>query len=68
MASFRSQKKGWATPRLVSFGGFNSKFPKSMPAPFIWESPPPPGYEFLYFQCALPVVSNRLSGSGISLT
>ena len=29
----------WATPRLVSFWGCNSKFPMSIPAHFIWESP-----------------------------
>ena len=31
--------RGWATPRLVSFWGFQ-KFSTSIPAPFICESPP----------------------------
>ena len=30
------KKKGWATP----FQGFNSKFLRSIPVPFIWKCPP----------------------------
>ena len=36
---FLGSKKAWATPKLVSFRDFNSKFPTSIPAPFISESP-----------------------------
>ena len=35
------KKLGWTTPRLVFFRGLNSKVPTIIPAPFIWESPPP---------------------------
>ena len=36
-------KKAWATPRSVSFWGLNSKFPTSIPTPFICGVPTPPG-------------------------
>ena len=39
MVSFRGQKKAWATPDRSPLG-FNSKFPTSIPAPFICGVPP----------------------------
>ena len=38
MVSFRGQKKVGSCPCWSPLG-FNSKFPRSIPAPFIWESP-----------------------------
>ena len=42
MVSFRGKKRTWATPKSVSFSGFNSKFPTSIPTPFICGVSPPP--------------------------
>ena len=43
MVSFRGKKRTWAAPTSVSFSGFNSKFPTSIPTPFICGVSPPPG-------------------------
>ena len=42
MVSFRGQKKGWATPRLISFRGLIQNFPRPSPPLSYW-SPPSPG-------------------------
>ena len=44
MVSFRGKKRTWAAPTSVSFSGFNSKFPTSIPTPFICGVSPPPGH------------------------
>ena len=41
MVSFRGKKRTWAAPTSVSFSGFNSKFPTSIPTPFICGVSPP---------------------------
>ena len=56
MASFRGQKKAWATPRLVSFRGLIQNFRRaSLPLSYA-ESPPP--LEF-YWNCTV-VLSQSL--------
>ena len=46
-------KKSLATPRLVSFRGFKSKFPTSIPAPFIWPVAPWPTTSLVFGTCEL---------------
>ena len=41
MIAFRRQKKGWATPRLVSFRGLIQNFRQASPPLSYAESPPP---------------------------
>ena len=52
MIAFRVQNR-LVHAQIGFLWGFNSKFPTSIPAPFIWESPPypTPGRKLQLFNC-----------------
>ena len=51
MIAFRVQNR-LVHAQIGFLWGFHSKFPTSIPAPFIWESPPPPpGRKLQLFNC-----------------
>ena len=68
MVSFRDPKKAWATPRSISFRGFNSKFPTSIPTLSYAEFSPGligPGPCTTFIR--IPIILNLLTNRNIAL-